>query len=68
VSDQDKKPVLDPQTFEKLLEAGYVLQEHTRKMRELEDRMQAHSDRLREQDFASQPALPKPDTQKSSRL
>ena len=67
MSDQDKKPVLDPQTFEKLLEAGYVLQEHTRKMRELEDRMQAHSDRLREQDFASQPALPKPDTQKSSR-
>lgn len=69
MSDQDKKPVLDPQTFEKLLEAGYVLQEHTRKMRELEDRMQAHSDRLREQDLANQPAPPigKPDTLKSSR-
>lgn len=69
MSDQDKKPVLDQQTFDKLLEAGYVLQEHNRKMRELEDRMQAHSDRLREQDLANQPPLPlgKPDKQKSSR-
>ena len=69
MSDQDKKPVLDLQTFEKLLEAGYVLQEHNRKMRELEERMQAHSDRLREQDLANQAALPggKPETPRAPR-
>jgi putative methionine-R-sulfoxide reductase with GAF domain len=54
VTDQTNKPVLDQQTFDKLLEAGYVLQEHGRKMRELEERMEFHNERLREQESADQ--------------
>jgi GAF domain-containing protein len=59
VTDQKDKPALNEQTFEKLLEAGYVIQEHSRKMQELEARMESHSQRLREQEAANQPALPK---------
>ncbi|HWY21009.1 MAG TPA: GAF domain-containing protein [Candidatus Acidoferrum sp.] len=59
MTDQKDKPVLNEQTFEKLLEAGYVIQEHGRKMRELEERMESHSERLREQEAANQPPLPK---------
>jgi len=55
VTDQKDKPVLNEQTFEKLLEAGYVIQEHGRKMRELEARMESHNERLREQEAANQP-------------
>jgi ribosomal protein L4 len=33
VTDEKNKPRLDEQTFEKLLEAAYVLQEHNREMR-----------------------------------
>ena len=67
MTDQKDKPVLDQQTFEKLLEAGYVLQEHGRKMRELEARMESHSERLREQEAANQAALPvrKPESEKA---
>jgi len=54
VTDQEKKPVLDEHTFERLLEAAYVLQEHNRKMRELEERMEFQSARLREQESAIQ--------------
>jgi putative methionine-R-sulfoxide reductase with GAF domain len=69
VTDQDNKPVLDEQTFEKLLQAGYVLQEHGRKMRELEERMESHSERLREQESANQEPLPirKPATEETTR-
>ena len=69
VTEQKDKPVLDQQTFEKLLEAGYVLQEHGRKMRELEARMESHSERLREQEAANQAALPvsKPESGKAER-
>ena len=59
MTDKKDKPILDEQTFEKLLEAGYVLQEHGRKMRELEARMESHSERLREQEAANQPPPPK---------
>ncbi len=59
MTDQKDKPVLNEQTFEKLLEAGYVIQEHGCKMRELEARMESHSERLREQEAANQPTLPK---------
>jgi len=59
VTDQEHKPVLDPQTFEKLLEAGYVLQEHNRKMRELEEKIESHNQRLREQESADQVPLQK---------
>jgi GAF domain-containing protein len=69
VTDQKDKPDLNEQTFEKLLEAGYVIQEHSRKMQELEARMESHSQRLREQEAADQPALPKskPGSEESSR-
>jgi putative methionine-R-sulfoxide reductase with GAF domain len=62
VTDQKDKPALNEQTFEKLLKAGYVIQEHSRKMQELEARMESHSQRLREQEAANQPALPKSKT------
>ena len=57
MTDQEKKPVLDEQTFERLLEAAYVLQEHNSKMRELEERMESQSARLREQESAIQAPL-----------
>jgi GAF domain-containing protein len=61
VTDQEKKPVLDEQAFEKLLEAAYVLQEHNGRMRELEEKMESQSARLREQEAANQaPPLPPP--------
>ena len=44
------KTVLDERTFDKLLEAAYVIQEHTRKVREMEARMESHSERLHEQE------------------
>jgi GAF domain-containing protein len=57
VTDHEKKPVLDEQTFERLLEAAYVLQEHNRKMRELEKSVESQSERLRQQDSANQVPL-----------
>ncbi len=57
MTDQEKKPVLDEQTFERLLEAAYVLQEHNRGMRELEERVESRSARLREQESANQAPL-----------
>jgi GAF domain-containing protein len=59
VTDKKNKPVLDEQTFDKLLEAGYVIQQHSREMRELEERMESHSERLREQEAANQAPLPR---------
>jgi GAF domain-containing protein len=61
VTDQEKKPVLDEQAFEKLLEAAYVLQEHNGRMQELEEKMESQSAWLREQEAASQaPPPPRP--------
>jgi hypothetical protein len=59
VTDQPQKPILDEQTFEKLLEAAYVLQEHNRRMREVEERMETQSERLREQESTDQAPLPR---------
>jgi putative methionine-R-sulfoxide reductase with GAF domain len=59
VTDQGKKPVLDERTFERLLEAAYVLQEHNRRMRELEEKMGSRSDQLLEQESASQAPAPR---------
>src|SRR5271170_67807 len=59
VTDQEKKPVLDEQAFEKLLEAAYVLQEHNGRTGELEKKMESQSARLREQESAN-PAPPPP--------
>ena len=52
VSDQKNKPVLDEQTFGKLLEAAFVLQEHNRKMKVLEESLESQSEQLREQELA----------------
>jgi putative methionine-R-sulfoxide reductase with GAF domain len=43
------KTILDERTFDKLLEAAYVIQEHNRKVRKMEERMESHNERLREQ-------------------
>ena len=56
MTDQKNKLVLDEQTFEKLLEAAYVLQEHNRKMRELEESLESQSEQLRQQELANQAA------------
>ena len=57
MTEQQKKPVLDQQTFERLLEAAHVLQEHNRGMRELEERVESRSAKLREQELANQAPL-----------
>jgi putative methionine-R-sulfoxide reductase with GAF domain len=69
VTDQNNKPVLDEQTFERLLEAAYVLQEHNRKMRELEENLESQSEQLREQELANQALLQRtrPESEKNSR-
>jgi len=59
VTDQEKKTLLDEHSFERLLEAAYVLQEHHRRMRELEEKMEAGSERLRAQEPAN--AAPPPE-------
>jgi putative methionine-R-sulfoxide reductase with GAF domain len=69
LTDQKNKPVLDEQTFERLLEAAYVMQEHNRKMMELEQNLESQSERLREQESAVQlpPAKGNPESEGSSR-
>jgi putative methionine-R-sulfoxide reductase with GAF domain len=54
VSDQKNKPVLDEQTFGKLLESAFVLQEHYCKMQALEASLESQSELLREQELANQ--------------
>ena len=49
-------PVLNEQTFQKILEAAFVLQEHNRKMRELEQSLELQSEQLREQERAQEAA------------
>ncbi len=51
------KPKLDEQTFAKLLEAAYVLQEHNREMREMEESLERHSEFLRQQEAEAQATL-----------
>lgn len=69
VTDEKNRPALDEQTFEKLLEAAYVLQEHNRKMRELEQSLEAQSEQLREQERLNQERLQrtKPETEERRR-
>jgi GAF domain-containing protein len=69
VTDQKNKPVLDERTFDKLLEAAYVLQEHNRKIRDVEAAVEPHGDQLGEQASARQSPLPgsKPESKESSR-
>jgi putative methionine-R-sulfoxide reductase with GAF domain len=47
-------PVLNEQTFQRILEAAFVLQEHNRKMRELEQSLELQSEQLREQERAQE--------------
>lgn len=54
VTEPMNKPVLDQPTFEKLIEAAYVIQEHNRRMRELGENLESQSEKLREQESASQ--------------
>jgi putative methionine-R-sulfoxide reductase with GAF domain len=56
VTDKNK-PVLDEQSFGKLLEASYVIQEHHRKLRDLEAIVEA--ERRRDQESVDQAPLPK---------
>jgi hypothetical protein len=57
VTDPHKNPSLDEQTFGKLIEAAYVLQEHNREMRRLESSLETQSERLRQQEAESQSSL-----------
>jgi putative methionine-R-sulfoxide reductase with GAF domain len=57
VTDERNKPGLDEQTFAKLLEAAYVLQEHNREIREMEESLELHSEQLRQQEAETQAAL-----------
>jgi putative methionine-R-sulfoxide reductase with GAF domain len=57
VSDQKNKPVLDEQTFGKLLESAFVLQEHYCRMQALEASLESQSELLREQELANQALL-----------
>ena len=57
MSDEKNKSSLDEQTFAKLLEAAYVLQEHNREMRQMEESLELHSEQLRQQEAESQAAL-----------
>jgi GAF domain-containing protein len=54
VTEPMNKPVLDQPTFEKLLEAAYVIQEHNRRVRELGENLESQSEKLREQDSVIQ--------------
>jgi putative methionine-R-sulfoxide reductase with GAF domain len=69
VTDEKNKPVLDERTFDKLLRAAYVLQEHHRKMRKMEEETETQSAELREQEPAPQAPLliSKTDLEESSR-
>jgi len=46
VAEKKDKPVLDEQTFGKLLEAAYVLQEHSRQLQKLELNLKRQQDEL----------------------
>jgi putative methionine-R-sulfoxide reductase with GAF domain len=56
VTEKQKGPILDEQSFEKLLESAFVLQEHNSKLRQLERSLEAQSEQLREQELADQAA------------
>src|SRR5450631_3675894 len=55
VSEEKDKPVLDERTLAKLLEAAYVLQEHSRELQEMELGLDLKRDQL-EAEYRSAPA------------
>ncbi len=60
MSEEKNKPVLDERTFDKLLEAAYVIQQHHRKLRDAEERMESHTELLRQQEHESARQAPLP--------
>lgn len=58
MTEQNNKPALDEQTFEKLLEAAYVLQEHNHKIREVEQSLESQRELLCEQELEGQALQP----------
>jgi putative methionine-R-sulfoxide reductase with GAF domain len=68
-TEEQTKPVLDQQTFEKLLEAAYVLQEHNTRMRQREKSLESQSEQLRQQELLQQSLLQKlkPEPEASTR-
>ncbi len=64
MTDQKNNPGLDEQSFSKLLEAAFVLQEHNRRVRKMEASLELQSEQLRQQEAASQfelqKSLPRP--------
>jgi putative methionine-R-sulfoxide reductase with GAF domain len=66
VTDEKNKFALDEQTFQKLLQAAYVLQEHNREMRQMEQSLELHSEQLRQQEastHSSSQSGPQPEDQ-----
>jgi len=59
VTEPKNKPGFDEQAFAKLLEAAYVLQEHNREVRQMEESLELHSERLRQQEAETLAALQK---------
>lgn len=51
MTDEKNKPQLDEQTFSKLLEAAYVLQEHNREIQQMQQSLELHSEQLRQQEL-----------------
>jgi len=55
-SEDKKKPILDEQALDKLLEAAFVLQEHNRAMQELELALELKCDEVEAQNRADSPS------------
>src|SRR6266702_3645467 len=59
VSEEKEKPVFDEQTLAKLLEAAYVLQEHSHELRELEAELGLKRDPVRGEEVrGEEPVVP----------
>jgi hypothetical protein len=54
VIQEQTKPVLDEQTFQKVLEAAFVLQEHNRRLEQLKLNLESQSEKLREEETIQQ--------------
>ncbi|MFZ0770682.1 MAG: GAF domain-containing protein [Candidatus Sulfotelmatobacter sp.] len=57
MTEPKNKPDLDEQAFAKLLEAAFVLQEHNREVRQMEESLELHSEQLRQQEADTLAAL-----------
>ena len=57
VTGQKNKPRLDEQTFAKLLEAAYELQNHNLDRRRIEENLEVQSEQLRQQEAETQAAM-----------